>query len=264
MRNLLLISTIFFSLCCNAQVSDRLRYFQIGFGTNHISLQDKVFSPLVYRGSGFLFNADYHNQKARRTHHINFGISSQELLPKLNPQGSGRVENTNLYLNYEYLRILSPGRTHNLGIGFYNFLSARNFIFLVEDDISIDLFTSMNLVYSYSYSLKNKHHVGLKISLPVMGYIVGRMRVPNDLTEEVFQSIVTDPNKTPTSEILASGDLLTLSKFFDLRIRLEYLFDLSERIGVGFRYLFQYYTYPKFETVSYGASQYVFRWTYKF
>ena len=192
------------------------------------------------------------------------GISSQELAPKLNPQGSGRVENTSIYLNYEYLRSFSSYRNHHIGVGLYNFLSARNFIFLVEDEISVDLFSSLNLVYAYGLSFKKRHHVRAITSLPVIAYVIGRMRVPNDFSEEVFQSIVEDPNRAPIGELLSSGDFLRLNKFLDVRLTLDYQYDLSNRIRLGFTYIFQYYSYPKFKTVKYGASQYLASIIYKF
>jgi hypothetical protein len=241
---------------CYAQDLSALRYFKIGLGINHISLQDQVFSPLVYRGAGALFDFSFYNHKTKRTHHLNTRVSFQELTPKLNQQGSGRVENTNIYLNYEYLRSFSTNRNHHIGIGLYNFVSYRTFNFLVEDDISLDLFSSLNLVYAYSLSVKEQHNIRVSASLPFIAYVVGRMRVPNDFSEEVFQSIIEDPNNTPTGEILSSGDFLAVNKFFDVRLTLDYQYDLSNKIRLGFTYFFQHYTYPKFETVKYGSSQY--------
>ncbi len=151
-----------------------------------------------------------------------------------------------------------------MGLGLYNFLSARTYVFLVEDDISVDLFTSLNLAYSYQLSFTERHRIRASTSLPVMAYILGRMRVPNDFPEDVFQSIVEDPTTVPTRELLSSGDLLTFGRFLDVRMRMEYLYDLSQRVGIGFTYLFHYYSYPKFETVTYGSSHYALQLVYKF
>lgn len=264
-RYILRVLVLASAINCFSQEAKPLRYISLGLGVNHSSLQDKVFSPLVYRDSGFAFDVGYTCQTAKRSHRILSGLTSQELTPKLNAQSRSSVENTAIYLDYEYLRSASvKNKSHAVGAGLYNFISARNFVFLVEDEISLDFYISFNILYAYQLVLKDKHHLLFKVSYPLVAFVVGRMRVPNDFSEEVFQEIVEDPNSQPIGKILKSGDFLTINRFGDLRFRVDYLLEISKRFGIGATYSFQYYSYPKFRQVKNGASQYIARIAYKF
>jgi hypothetical protein len=264
MRTSIFIVILFSGILTYARDTNSQRCLEIGFGAHHLSLYDQIFSPLIYRGTGSLFDVGYRHQTTNWLHDLSISYASQSLKPKLNLHATGRVENLNLSFEYTVSRRFPSSLQHHLGIGLYHFMSARTFIFLIDDEISIDLFSSLNVTYAYNQTFFDRHHINVKTSFPLLAYVVGRMRVPNDFSEEVFQSIVEDPFKIPFGKMLKSGGFLTFNSFFDLRIKLSYLYDLSQKIGVGLRYDFQFYTYPKFENVQFGASQYKIQLAYKF
>lgn len=265
MRICLLLILAFAQLNLFAQESSKKQLLSIGIGSHHTSVQDKVFSPLVYRGSGFTFDLNYLNTSDRRAHELAFGLGSQSLSPALNPQSESTVRNDVYFLNFDYLRKLQfKKQSHSIGLGWYNFLSARNYQFLVEDDISLDIFTSLNLVYAYPLSIKQNQNLRFKFSYPLAAYVAGRMRIPNDFSEDVFQEIVEDPESLTAGKVLRSGDFLSINKFSDFRFNLNYFIELSDQIGFGADYNFQYYNYPKYRQVKNGGSQFLVRITYLF
>ncbi|MEM6634168.1 MAG: hypothetical protein AAF694_31115, partial [Bacteroidota bacterium] len=192
MKIVVLVLIVFFQLEGFSQDSSSLtRHISLGLGFIHSSLQDEVFSPLVYRGSGFFLDLGFVNNGERETHEVSVGFSSQVLSPTLNTQSLGEVENTLAFLDYGYSRTISHKKwKHQIGLGLFNFLSARNYIFLVEDEISVDFFTSLNAMYALQRDFNSQHHIGFRLSYPLVGYVLGRMRVPNDFSEEIFQAIV--------------------------------------------------------------------------
>ena len=239
-----------------SQENSKAHHLFFGLGVSNVRLQDRVFSPLVFGGNGAGLSLGYRFQSEKAIHLVNTGFNSQSLSAKLNRESLTTVDNINLFLDYQYLRKL-PFQFLNqwLGVGLYNFASARNYVLLVEDEISADLFSSINIAYAIQKVISD-HALRLNISLPVIAYVVGRMRVPNDFPEEVLQSIIEDPEDIPLGPILSSGNILGFPEFLDMRATISYQYNLSDRFQVGGQYGFRYYQYDKFLSVKNGLSSY--------
>ncbi|MEL6562506.1 MAG: hypothetical protein AAFQ94_30330 [Bacteroidota bacterium] len=247
----------------NEQVYSQI--VRVAFGSGHISLKDPVFSPLVYRGSGSIVELGYQNYRAHRKHELMFNFSSSELTPTLNGFSQSRNENTNLVLNYQFQKPLKNiDESWFVGVGFNNFISVRELIISGNSEIGWDIFSSLNLVSSYDLIFNTKHSIQFTIGIPIISYVVGRMRIPKDFPERALQQFLEDDDASPVGAILTSGDFLPLGEFFDLTSEINYRLRMSQRLGFAATYRFRYYSYRKFRQVQYGTSQYIFGFTYQF
>ncbi|MEM6736648.1 MAG: hypothetical protein AAGC64_07655 [Bacteroidota bacterium] len=266
MKIVLFVSLLWFSLIAYGQEDLKsTKTIHLGAGLAHVSLQDQVFSPLVYRGTGVSIDLGFLNEKNRRKHHIYANILTQQLSPSLNEASTTTIQNTHLSMDYEYTILLEGKKwRYHLGGGFYNFLSVRNIQFTLEDEVGLDWFSSVNMLFSGSRIFNQKHIVSFTMSYSLFSYVIGRMKVPRYFPQDVFKSIADDPDRFPAGRLLRSGDFLSLMDFFDIRTRFSYLLKVSDTWRIGFTYHFRYYQYPKFIDVQYGLSQYHFVLAYQF
>jgi len=228
-------------------------------------LQDQVFSPLVFRGSGLAFDLHFQKAKRSRKHDLRLNIFSQPLEASQNQASLTTIQNNGIALDYSYTKLLADRKwQYYLGGGWYNFVSGRNVEFILEDEIAFDLFSSLNIVCQAERTFNQKHQIAFTISYPLLSYTVGRMRVPLDFPQGVFSAIADDPDRFPLGSLLRSGDLLTINNFIDLRTRVLYHYQLSGHWQIGMMYQFRYIQYPKFLDVQNGASQYSMIITYVF
>ncbi|MEM0938661.1 MAG: hypothetical protein AAF600_03100 [Bacteroidota bacterium] len=266
MKVILFILLLRFSLIDYAQEnSNSTKTIHLGTGPAHVSLQDKVFSPLVYRGTGVSIDLGFCDKKNRRKHYVHANILTQQLSPSLNEASTTTIQNTHLSMDYEYAILLKEKKwKYHLGGGFYNFLSVRNIQFTIGDEVGLDWFSSVNMLFLGSRIFNQKHIVSFVMSSSLFSYVIGRMKVPRYLPQDVIQSLANDPDRFPVGRLLRAGDFLTLMDFFDIRTSFSYLLRVSEAWGIGFTYHFRYYQYPKFMDVQYGLSQYHFILAYQF
>jgi hypothetical protein len=256
MRVLIIIFTSLLSIGIYSQERS-VNSIQTSFGLNHSSLQDLVFSPLVFRGMGNSFGLKYRNEKSQRKHGVTFTLSSQALNPILNSSSITQVQNTFATLDYQFTKLVKSSKwKYYFGGGFYNLIAAKNIEFVLEDEVSLDLFSSFHFVGSMSRVFGTNHDFSVTFSYPIFSYVVGRMRVPLDFPMEILNALFDNPDNFPVGSLLRSGDFLTITDFIDLRTRLNYEYRISNHWRIGFTYRFRYYQYPKFLNVRNGTSEY--------
>ena len=114
-------------------------------GSGHVSLQDLVFSPLVYRGSGFVTELYFVNYNQRRKHDLQLQGTNMTLLPSLDNLSNSSLRNFSQFLNYTYQRRVSNRSGFFVGAGLNTFVSVRTFEIGGQSEIGWDLFTSLNI-----------------------------------------------------------------------------------------------------------------------
>lgn len=265
MKKIVYITTILFvsTYCCAQDFVPKDDYLAISVGSFHTSLQDLVFSPLVYRGNGLVSSVDYVKSNTKTIHNVSLSYGRQLMSPIKTENLSTSVEHFLLNADYELLKTV--GGTNNqfsIGGGFYNFISIRSFQFRYKDEFSFDLSSSLNLVGAYHKQIGQKHRLTAAISYPVLSYVVGRMRVPLDFPDEVIRPILDDPDDIAVSKLLTSGELLTVNDYIDFRTRIRYQYLLSNSFSLGACYQFRYIQYPKFKLVKHGQSHFKLELSY--
>ena len=268
MYRILLTYTFIAAFTTKALAQDMIqkpeRYLSFSIGLTHLSLQDNLLSPLVYRGSGSVIGFVFASQNEKGYSETLWNSSKQSLSPTLNPLSRTRVENQLLNLNYEYLRRLKSGKyNHELGLGLYNHLSVRTYDFRVGDEIAVDFFSSLNLIYSLYTVIKEKHNLRLKLSYPMVAYAVHDGSV--NLSQATFEELLEDTEARPSfGKLLKAGDFQSVNHFSDLRFTANYFFDFSAHFAVGVQYLFQIPGYIESRKANMGISQYIFKAAFKF
>ena len=186
-------------------------------GVSHISLIDQTFSPITYRGAGFLMGLRYSYRRTKSKQSVLIEANQQMLHPRLNPAVRNTFGLTNVRLNYHYERLLRSDQWKAyLGGGLHNFFSFRSFNVERNQEIGYDSFSNLNLIASVDRHFKGRHVLEFKITYALLAYVTGRMRTPKDWPPEVAQALLQDAESLPLGAILKSGDVLTINRFTEL------------------------------------------------
>ena len=171
MKKIILFSTLSYLLLAFPSYAQEksVKSLQTGLGLTHSSLQDQVFSPLVFRGTGFSFDVNFLDEKSSRKHVLRMNLFSQQLSPSQNPRSVTTVQNTVISVDYSFIRNLknSGNWKYYLGGGLQNVLASRNIVFIFEDEIAFDLFSSLNVVGRVERTFNQKHRVTFTLSYPL-------------------------------------------------------------------------------------------------
>ena len=237
----------------------------VSFGAGHISISDPVFTPLIYRGTGFLTDISYASRQVKRKHSVTMSMTKSTLRPVLSEASMHTITTTGGFLHYTYQRNIKQSKWDcYLGGGIYTFASLRSLTIGSNEEVGWDLFSSVNVVASFNRTLHEKHDIELTVSYPLAAYVVGKMRIPKDFPEEAFLDFADDESAVPAGAILKSGDLLTMNKFVDVVTSVIYRLHFSGRFSAQATYRFRYYQYPKELNVKYGTSQFLAGFFYSF
>ncbi|MTI33575.1 hypothetical protein [Xanthovirga aplysinae] len=257
---------IHFTASAQEELQVKRKGLTLSTGVGHIGLRDPVYTPLVYRGTNILFEMEYSNISLKRKHYFTFNFNSTSLTPGLNDFSTNSIKNLNGFLNYQYQPILKKGKWNAyLGGGIHNFFSLRIFDAAIIEEIAIDFYSSLNLVFSLDRTFNQKHFLEFKFSYPLLAYVIGRMSRPKDTSEEdLVIAVLENPNAIPMGVILKSGDFFSFAKFMDFTTEINYKYLFSKRFALNATYRFRFYKYPKLLTVKYGTSQYVLGLSYTF
>ncbi|MEL7002202.1 MAG: hypothetical protein AAFN93_05635 [Bacteroidota bacterium] len=250
MRSVLAILILWLTTNTFAQSQDttnhKVRYLSLSGGTGHVSLNNLTLTPLVYRGSGFVWDLQISNHSVKRKHDINLNYSTSTLFAKLNDNGGNPLDNKALFFSYEYQRNLKAGSFNwYLGGGFDYFNSERILSIVNRSSSSRNEFFSVRLVTSVHKTFKQKHRVEWNFSYTIGSVIIGLTNIPNGLEEgshKFFSGIET----------------------IGLTSTLNYKFKLSDRLLLDATYRFRYYRNTDIEEFDYGTSQYLAGISYQF
>ena len=205
-------------------------------GSGHLSVTDQVLSPLVYRGSGFIWDLQVSNSSPKRKHAAIFNYGSAGLSAR-NNASRNTLDNITGFFHYQYQRGIKPGFWY-LGAGFTYLNSDRTLFIADRSQSSREEYLGINIVTSFNKSFKNKHYLEFNISYPLGVYILGLTRIPNGLQE-------------------SEDKFLPGSEFVDLVTTINYKYRLSPRILLNLTHRFRYYAYNELAEFDYGTSQYL-------
>jgi len=257
--------------CCGTQfvLSQQEDLFKnqlsLGWGAGNISLQDQVFSSLVYRGQGPVFGLSYQRTHKKGYHQL-FMSYLPATLNSVPDVGTNRIESQQVYLHYQYLLQLKKGNWPIfLGGGFHNFLSYRTFEIVGQSEPGWDHLSSLQIVLAAEKRLAIKHRFYGSIAYPLLAYVTGRTAVAGSIPAELILNLTND-GSIPFGKAITSGEVISLNKLIAVESSWYYDYRITKnnRWQLGLAYHFRYYQYPKLEDVQFGSSQLVFRSAFAF
>jgi len=250
MRSVLVILMLWLGTTAFVQSQDTLntkvRYLSISGGTGHVSLRNESLTPLIYRGSGFVWDVRVSNHSSKRKHDAVFNYGTSVLSSKLNDASRNSLDNATFFFAYDYQRNLKTGRFNwYLGGGFDYLDSERNLGILNRSHSSRNEFLSIRLVTSINRTFKHKHHLELRISYALASLVTGLTKIPNGLQESEHR-------------------LFNGFESVGLSSTLNYKYNLSNRLLLDISYRFRYNVNTEIEALDYGTSQYLLGMSYQF
>ena len=244
------------------QSSDSLylknRSIAIFAGPTIITLKDKTISPLRYQNTGFVSQLGFNSTHEKRVHDLQFYISQGELNSVISTRSAHFMNYVYAGLEYAYLKKIKNSKSNiYLGGAFQNTFSIKelNFEFGATES-SYDISSTLNLAFFWQKKLNNNHQFQYQIRYPLIAYVIGRVRQPGDIAEEVLQEISGQTNTNPSAgTLLKTGDFLTLNKYIDFQSEIKYLMNLGKRINISAVYLFRYIQFPKLNKFQFGRNE---------
>ena len=237
--------------------------FQIGIGYQRTWMVDKQASPLKYKSSEktFLIGYEHENASARFDMKINgaFGdffpsafADRQWYNPGFNSDGAHKKDSSiikgRLYsarIKMGYYSVLSPGysKPGNNSIHSQGYIggSLNNQIYYSDNIIRAGWLnsTSVNADYAYRILINTKHHINLKLSIPLFAR---NSRLP------YHNTISAGNGDSNVKTFFKHGSRVTsIIDFQNIQFDASYEYAMSKSIGIGLQYFGQWlhYRYEK-------------------
>ena len=225
----------------------------ISTGIHRYYTRDKVYSPLIYKGTGAPLDIEYLNHKTKRDYRIYLNYTQTKVTSSITSNKDGFYSNyfdfLNINLGFHYLRYIQSYRGWDIQLGgiWDNFILYKNQVFIYDNSQwSLDMFSELKVACHARKAINEKSHIQADISYPLLSYVMWRVYAPQHFPEKILQY---DEDKLSVGALLKSGDFLTLNKFVNFEFSTRYYLSLSKHLGLSMVYMFQYYQYPKPEPV---------------
>ncbi|MGD2033451.1 MAG: hypothetical protein PVF73_00225 [Bacteroidales bacterium] len=228
-------------------------YISLKSGGRRYYTRDKVYSPMIYKGTGVPMDIEYHNHKTKRDYRVYLHYTQTKVTSSITGDKDGFYANyfdlLNINIGFQYLRHIRScsGWDIQLGGAWENFVLYKNQVLIYENSQwALDVFSDLKLACHVRRAINEKSRIQADISYPLLSYVMGRVYAPQHFPEKLLKY---DEDELTVGAILKSGDFLTLNKFVNFQFSTGYFISLSKHFGLSMDYVFQYYQYPKSEVV---------------
>jgi len=235
----------------------------INTGVSSQISRDEAISPFNYRGKAVPIAIGYQYLGGKSLHLFSSQFSHSELksdLPDYPMVGlTHHVQSTSFQLRYSYQRKIAAFSEYKtklfMGGEFSGFLNLRDHFFTTySSHIMVDYFNSLSINAFLTKEFNDGRQIlFLNVSSPVVSYVllrgtynayVGDKIDPLDLGENVL------------SQLMRSGDFVSVAKLFAIRFDLSYVRYLGDHFGINFKYNFHYYNYSQYDNLLYSRNLY--------
>lgn len=227
--------------------NDRVRrYLSVSGGSGNISLTNNTLSPLVYRGSGFIWNIQISNHSDKRKHDAIFNTGDAKLDSRLDNASNNSIDNLATFFSYRYQKRIKSGLVKWYGgAGITYFDSERALTLLNRRQSSRNEFLGFEIVTSLNSAFKSRHLLELTLSYALATQVYGLTNIPNGL-------------------VSSEDKLLDGISLINISVSANYKYRLSKRLLLDLTYRFHYYSNDDLEIFDYGTSQYLLGMSYQF
>ena len=242
------------------------RNFGLHIGLPFFTVKDQTLSPLRYEGNGFTTRLNFSSQNKKRVHDLRFYFGQGDMESSISTSRSHFMDHFYGGLEYVFLKKIKNERINTfIGGAFQTSFSQRSLYFdFNNSEFSFDLSGSLNLFFILQKKINNKHLFQYQFRYPIMAYVVGRVRHPGALPEEIIDELLDDEDSIPSlGVIVTSGDFLFINKYIDLQSEFKYEVAIGKRMGFSAIYLFRYFQFSKLDKYQFGRSEFMVGLNYK-
>ena len=238
--------------------------FIINTGYSKHIIRDDIISPLIYKGAKapIILNYKYIGNKSRQA--FTFFYDKLELKSSNTNNISPYAINSNAFIEYAYNRkiyTLNNLKTNcYLGGKFVAFINYRDYYFSnYGNHFSGELMTSIgiNLLLEKNFNGKKDSYLYFNVNMPIFAYVILNDRYNANVSETIDEMYL---NENIYTELLISGDFVTLNKLVEFQTELSYSLFLSKHLGLELKHRFHFYSLSQYENLfhaRYVNSQYL-------
>lgn len=240
------------------QVSNHL--FSLNTGYSNQMNRDQAISPFIYTGATVPVEFLYKYQKNRNLQSFVFQFSRLDLESGIDQYPSAGVVHTSfstiIDLRYSYLKRLIPisHLKHVIYIGgeINSYLNTRDHNFTsVNNYIMADCFNSLSISTAWCSQISHNNQIHLNVSVPVVSYVLLRQTY-NAYVGEKIEAIDLAKNVLP--QLFKNGDIVSITKFFDIRADFTWVKYFGNRFGISLKYCFHYYKFTQYDDLFYSRN----------
>ncbi len=229
--------------------------FTFSSGMSLHSVRDEMMSPLVYRGTQIPIEFSYRFRGLQNRHTFLFYYDNSELNSSITnkTRESHYIKNLNLNFEYSFATKITALEDFNttcfLGARFSSMLNMRNQYFIQgKSHTSAEQMTGLGVYILTETSFQNgsNNFLSVEINIPFISYALLTNRYNANVSEK-FDDLNFEQNIL--WQIFKKGDFVTLNKLFEIQADISYNIFVSNHIGFGLRYRFQYYSFEQYESL---------------
>ena len=259
--SIILITIIFgcsntFSQEDSNMVSFEARHlFTLCTGMSLHTVRDEMMSPLMYRGTQIPIEFSYRFRGLCNRHTFLFYYDNSELNSSITNKTRASHYIQNLNLNFEYsfaakvLAFEEFKTTCYVGARFSSMLNMRNHYFIQgKSHMSAEQMTGLGiyLLTETSFQNESNNFLSIEINIPCISYALLNNRYNANVSDK-FDDLNFE--QSILWQIFKKGDLVTFNKLFEIQADVSYNIFVSNHIGFGLRYRFQYYSFEQYQSL---------------
>lgn len=235
--------------------SESQNLFTLYSGMSLHSVRDEMMSPLIYRSTYVPLELSYRFRGLSNRHTILLYYDDGELNSSITSRTreSHYIKNLNLNFEYSFATKIAALEDFNttcfLGARFSSMLNMRNHYFIQGiSHASAEQMTGLGIYLLTETSFQNgsNNFLSVEINIPFISYALLNNRF-NAYVSEKFDDLNFEQNIL--WQIFKKGDLVTFDKLFEIQADISYNIFVSNHIGFGLRYRFQYYSFEQYESL---------------
>lgn len=233
--------------------SQHMITFSSGVGLN--SVRDEIISPLIYRGSKIPLVISYRYRGLSNRHTVLFHYDNNDLTSSITNSSASSHFVKNQYLNLEYSYAFNVAEIKNyntvlfLGAKFSSLLNMRNHYFEQDKShISAEQITGLGIYFLTETRLQKEsnNYLSAEINIPFISYALLTDRYNANVSEK-FDDL--NPEENTLWQLFKRGDIISFNKLFEIQADISYNIIITNSIGLGLYYRFQYYSFEQFHSL---------------
>lgn len=238
--------------------------FIINTGYSKHIIRDDIISPLIYKGAKapIVLNYKYIGKKSRQAFTLYY--DKLDLKSSITNENSNYAINSNALIEYAYNRKLYTLNNLDancfLGGKFIALINYRDYYFSnYGNHFSGEIMSSIgiNLLLEKKFNGKKNGYLYFNVNMPLFAYVILNDRY-NANVSGTFDEL--DLNENIYTQLLKSGNFVTLNKLFEFQTELSYSLFISKHFGLEFKHRFHFYSFSQYKSLfhaRYVNSQYL-------
>ena len=233
--------------------SQHMFIFSSGVGLN--SVRDEIISPLIYRALNIPLVLSYFYRGLNNRQTLLFHYDNKDLSSSITNKSTFSHLIKNLYLNLEYSYAFNVAEVKNyntvffLGAKFSSMLNMRNHYFAQDKShTSAEQMTGLGIYFLAETHVQKKSNNFLiaEINIPLISYALLTDRYNANVSDN-FDDL--NPEENILWQLFKRGNIISFNKLFEIQADISYNIFITNSIGLGLHYRFQYYSFEQFHSL---------------